>query len=59
MGCTPLGGHAETSDLQARPNLRTPHVPSFAPATRLNDSTYVDDLGGGRKLVTYVIWVNR
>jgi hypothetical protein len=31
-------------------------VPSFAPATRLNDSTYVDDLGGGRKLVTYVIW---
>jgi hypothetical protein len=32
-------------------------VPSFAPATRLNDSTYVDDLGGGRKLVTYVIWV--
>jgi hypothetical protein len=34
-------------------------VPSFAPATRLNDSTYVDDLGGGRKLVTYVIWVNR
>ena len=33
-------------------------VPSFAPATRLNDSTYVDDLGGGRKLVTYVIWVH-
>jgi hypothetical protein len=32
-------------------------VPSFAPATRLNDSTYVDDLGRGRKLVTYVIWV--
>jgi hypothetical protein len=32
-------------------------VPSFAPANRLNDSTYVDDLGGGRKLVTYVIWV--
>jgi hypothetical protein len=32
-------------------------VPSFAPATRLNDSTYVDDLGGGRKLVTYVIWI--
>jgi hypothetical protein len=31
-------------------------VPSFAPATRLNDSTYVDDLGAGRKLVTYVIW---
>ena len=34
-------------------------VPSFAPATRLNDSTYVDDLGGGRKLVTYVIWTNQ
>ena len=33
-------------------------VPSFAPATRLNDSTFVDDLGGGRQLVTYVIWVN-
>jgi hypothetical protein len=31
-------------------------VPSFSPATRLNDSTFVDDLGGGRKLVTYVIW---
>jgi len=34
-------------------------VPSFAPATRLNDSTYVDDFGGGRKLVTYVIWVDQ
>jgi hypothetical protein len=34
-------------------------VPSFTPATRLNDSTYVDDLGGGRKLVTYVIWTNQ
>jgi hypothetical protein len=34
-------------------------VPSFAPATRLNDSTYVDDFGGGRKLVTYVIWVDK
>ena len=33
-------------------------VPSFAPATRRNDSTYVDDLGGGRRLVTYVIWVD-
>jgi hypothetical protein len=33
-------------------------VPSFAPATRLNDSTYVDDLGRGRKLVTYVIWTS-
>jgi hypothetical protein len=33
-------------------------VPSFAPATRLNDSTYVDDLGGARKLVTYVIWTH-
>ena len=31
-------------------------VPSFAAATRLNDSTFVDDLGGGRALVTYVIW---
>jgi hypothetical protein len=31
-------------------------VPWFAPATRLNDSTYVDHLGHGRKLVTYVIW---
>jgi hypothetical protein len=33
-------------------------VPSFAPATRRNNSTYVDDLGGGGKLVTYVIWVD-
>jgi hypothetical protein len=31
-------------------------VPSFAPATRLNDSTFVDHLGRGRALVTYVIW---
>jgi len=31
-------------------------VPWFAPATRLNDSTYVDHLGNGHKLVTYVIW---
>ncbi|MDX6515246.1 MAG: hypothetical protein QOH73_912 [Gaiellaceae bacterium] len=34
-------------------------VPSFAAATRQNDSTYVDDLGGGRKLVTYVIWTRK
>jgi hypothetical protein len=31
-------------------------VPSFAPATRVSRSTYVDDLGGGRKLVTHVFW---
>lgn len=31
-------------------------VPSFAPVTRLNDSTFVDHLGHGRALVTYVIW---
>jgi hypothetical protein len=33
-------------------------VPSFAAATRLNDSTFVDDLGNGNKLVTYVVWVD-
>ena len=32
-------------------------VPSFAPATRVSKSTYVDDLGGGRQLVTHVFWV--
>jgi hypothetical protein len=32
-------------------------VPSFAPAHRVSKSTYVDDLGGGRKLVTHVFWV--
>lgn len=31
-------------------------VPSFAPATRVSRSTYVDDLGGGRQLVTHVFW---
>jgi hypothetical protein len=31
-------------------------VPSFAPATRVSKSTYVDDLGGGRTLVTHVFW---
>jgi hypothetical protein len=31
-------------------------VPSFVPATRLNDSTFVDHLGNGRALITYVIW---
>jgi len=31
-------------------------VPSFAPATRLNDSTFVDHLGRGRALVTYIVW---
>ena len=31
-------------------------VPSFAPANRVSHSTYVDDLGGGRKLVTHVFW---
>ena len=31
-------------------------VPSFAPATRVSKSTYVDDLGGGRQLVTHVFW---
>jgi hypothetical protein len=31
-------------------------VPSFAPATRLNDSTFVNRLGHGRALVTYIIW---
>jgi hypothetical protein len=31
-------------------------VPSFAPATRVSRSTYVDDLGDGRKLVTHVFW---
>jgi hypothetical protein len=31
-------------------------VPSFAAATRLNDSTFVNHLGHGRALVTYVIW---
>ena len=32
-------------------------VPSFAAASRVTPSTYVDDLGHGRKLVTYVIWI--
>jgi hypothetical protein len=31
-------------------------VPSFAPATRLNDSTFVDHLGRGRALVAYIVW---
>jgi hypothetical protein len=31
-------------------------IPSFAPDTRLNDSTFVDHLGHGHALVTYVIW---
>jgi hypothetical protein len=31
-------------------------VPSFAPSTRLNDSTFIDRLGHGRALATYIVW---
>jgi hypothetical protein len=31
-------------------------VPSFAPAHQVSRSTFVQDLGGGRKLVTHVFW---
>jgi hypothetical protein len=33
-------------------------VPSFAPATRMSSSTYVDHLGHGRALVTYILWAS-
>jgi hypothetical protein len=33
-------------------------VPSFAPATRVSESKYVDNLPNGDKLVTWVLWVN-
>lgn len=32
-------------------------VPSFAPANRVNRSTYRMDLGDGRELVTHVFWI--
>jgi hypothetical protein len=31
-------------------------VPSFAVATRLNESTFVDHFGRGRALITHIIW---
>jgi hypothetical protein len=33
-------------------------VPSFAPATRVSESKYVDRLANGDLLVTWVLWVN-
>ena len=34
-------------------------VPSWAPATRRSKAVYVDDLGGGWQLVTFVVWADK
>jgi hypothetical protein len=45
-----------TTTVGARAGFLPDAVPSFAPATRLTDSTFVDHLGRGRALVTYIVW---
>ena len=42
--------------LEAQPASAPGNAPSFSQASRANGSVYVDDLGNGARLITYVFW---
>ena len=51
-------GHLDsTTTVGASAGFMPDAVPSFAPAHRVNRSTYRTDLGDGRELVTHVFWI--
>jgi hypothetical protein len=53
-------GHLDSSTTVGATAGRLPDaVPSFAPASQVAPSVYVDDLPNGDKLVTWVIWVDQ
>ena len=47
-----------TTTIGASTSFLPDAVPSWAPASQRTGSLYVDDLGEGRQLLTFVIWAN-
>jgi hypothetical protein len=57
--CTGTGHLDSSSTIGAAAGQLPDAVPSFAPASRVAPSVYVDNLPNGDKLVTWVIWIDQ